>query len=64
MDLQERIDALTQEMEKLDPRSRRLFRSAQRDRELELVLHAHDSARAAPRTESILRGLGFKEPGL
>ena len=29
--------------------------------ELELVLHAHDTARLRPRTESILRGLGFKD---
>jgi ATP-binding cassette subfamily F protein 3 len=61
MDLQERIDALTQEMEKLDPRSAAYSEVLNEIGELELVLHAHDSARLRPRTESILRGLGFKD---
>ncbi|MCD8063885.1 ABC-F family ATP-binding cassette domain-containing protein [Akkermansia sp.] len=61
MGLQERIDALTQEMEKLDPRSAAYSEVLNEIGELELVLHAHDSARLRPRTESILRGLGFKD---
>ena len=61
MDLQERIDALTREMAGLDPRSAAYSEVLNEIGELELVLHAHNSARLRPRTESILRGLGFKD---
>ncbi|WP_302014424.1 ABC-F family ATP-binding cassette domain-containing protein [uncultured Akkermansia sp.] len=61
MDLQKRIDSLTQEMAGLDPRSAAYSEVLNEIGELELVLHAHDSARLRPRTESILRGLGFKD---
>ena len=61
MELQTRIDALTKEMAELDPRSAAYSEVLNEIGELELVLHAHDSARLRPRTESILRGLGFKD---
>lgn len=61
MDLQQRIDALTQDMAGLDPRSAAYSEVLNEIGELELVLHAHDTARLRPRTESILRGLGFKD---
>lgn len=61
MDLQKRIDVLTKEMAELDPRSAAYSEVLNEIGELELVLHAHDSARLRPRTESILRGLGFKD---
>lgn len=61
MDLQERIDVLTREMAGLDPRSAAYSEVLNEIGELELVLHAHNSARLRPRTESILRGLGFKD---
>lgn len=61
MDIQQRIDALTQDMAGLDPRSAAYSEVLNEIGELELVLHAHDTARLRPRTESILRGLGFKD---
>lgn len=61
MDIQQRIDTLTQEMAALDPRSAAYSEVLNGIGELELVLHAHDTARLRPRTESILRGLGFKD---
>lgn len=61
MDLQERIDVLTADMATLDPRSAAYSDVLNEIGELELVLHAHDTARLRPRTESILRGLGFKD---
>ena len=64
MDLQERIDVLTREMAGLDPRSAAYSEVLNEIGELELVLHAHNSARLRPRTESILRGLGFKAGGM
>ena len=45
----------------LDPRSAAYSEVLNEIGELELVLHAHNSARLRPRTESILRGLGFKD---
>lgn len=61
MDIQQRIDALTQDMVELDPRSAAYSEVLNEIGELELVLHAHDTARLRPWTESILRGLGFKD---
>ena len=61
MDIQQRIDALTQDMAGLDPRSAAYSEVLNEIGEQELVLHAHDTARLRPRTESILRGLGFKD---
>lgn len=61
MDIQQRIDALTQDMAGLDPRSAAYSEVLNEIGELELVLNAHDTARLRPQTESILRGLGFKD---
>ncbi len=61
MDLQGRIDALSKDMAGLDPRSSVYSELLNEIGELELQLHAHDTARLRPRTESILRGLGFKD---
>lgn len=61
MGLQERIDSLSQGMVGLDPRSSAYSEVLNEIGELELILHAHDSARLRPRAESILRGLGFKD---
>lgn len=61
MGLQERIDSLSQGMVGLDPRSSAYSKVLNEIGELELILHAHDSARLRPRAESILRGLGFKD---
>ncbi len=61
IDLQRRIDELTQELARLDSRSAPYSRTLDEIGELELQLHAHDTARLRPRTESILRGLGFKD---
>ena len=48
MDLQERIDVLTREMAGLDPRSAAYSEVLNEIGELELVLHAHNSARLRP----------------
>lgn len=61
MDIQQRIDALTGDMAALDPRSAAYSDVLNQIGELELTLHSHDTARLRPRTESVLRGLGFKE---
>ncbi len=61
MDMQRRVDELTERLSHLDPRSSAYSETLESIGELELVLHAHDTARLKPAAESILRGLGFSE---
>lgn len=61
MQMQQRIDELTEQMKKEDPRSSVYAGILDEIGELELILHAHDTARLKPKAESILRGLGFKD---
>lgn len=61
MMMQQRIDELTKELSQVDPRSSVYSELLNEIGELELVLHAHDTARLRPQAESILRGLGFKD---
>lgn len=61
MELQHRIDDLTKELAHLDPRSSAYSETLDSIGEMELILNDHDLARLKPRSESILRGLGFKE---
>ncbi len=58
--LQERIDQLSAELGKLDPRSSPYAETLETIGELELKLEAADPARMKPRIESILQGLGFR----
>ena len=59
--LRERIDRLSHELTKLDPRSSPYAELLEEIGGLELQLDATDPARMKPRIESVLKGLGFKE---
>lgn len=61
MEMQRRVDMLTERLRKEDPRSSSYSEVLEEIGEVELVLHSHDLARLRPQAESILRGLGFKE---
>lgn len=61
LDVRHRIDELSEQLQHLDRRSSPYSDMLEEIGELELTLHAHDIARLKPRTESILRGLGFKD---
>ncbi len=58
--LQEKIDRLSAELPKLDPRSSPYAEMLEEIGGLELQLEATDPARLKPRAESVLQGLGFK----
>jgi len=58
--LREKIDRLSAELEKLDPRSSPYGDLLEEIGELELLLDDTDPARMKPRIESVLKGLGFK----
>jgi ATP-binding cassette subfamily F protein 3 len=60
MALREKIDRLSHELEKLDPRSSPYGDMLEEIGELELQLDATDPARMKPRIESVLKGLGFQ----
>ncbi|MEY3896395.1 MAG: hypothetical protein RLZZ214_1915 [Verrucomicrobiota bacterium] len=60
MALREKIDRLSHELEKLDPRSSPYGDLLEEIGELELQLDATDPARMKPRIESVLKGLGFQ----
>ena len=60
MALSEKIDRLSNELIKLDPRSSPYGDLLEEIGELELLLDATDPARMKPRIESVLKGLGFR----
>ncbi len=60
MALSEKIDRLSNELTKLDPRSSPYGDLLEEIGELELLLDATDPARMKPRIESVLKGLGFQ----
>lgn len=60
-ELQREIDEMTEALQELDPRSSTYSDLLDKIGARELVLHNHDLARLKPKTESILRGLGFKD---
>ena len=61
MALSEKIDRLSNELVKLDPRSSPYGDLLEEIGELELLLDATDPARMKPRIESVLKGLGFQQ---
>ncbi|MEG0143819.1 MAG: ABC-F family ATP-binding cassette domain-containing protein [Akkermansia sp.] len=58
---QKRIDELSASLGKLDPRSSTYSDVLDEIGDLEFNLNSHDLARLKPKTESILRGLGFRD---
>jgi ATP-binding cassette subfamily F protein 3 len=61
MALQEKIERLSAELEKLDPRSSPYGDLLEEIGELELLLDDTDPARMKPKVESVLQGLGFSK---
>ena len=59
--LQEKIERLSAELEKLDPRSSPYGDLLEEIGELELMLDDTDPARMKPKVESVLQGLGFSK---
>jgi ATP-binding cassette, subfamily F, member 3 len=59
--LRGRIERLSQELAKLDPRSSPYAEMLEEIGGLELQLDATDPSRMKPRIESVLKGLGFRE---
>ena len=59
--LRAKIDRLSHELARLDPRSSPYAGMLEEIGELELQLDATEPARMKPRIESVLKGLGFKE---
>ncbi len=59
--LREKIDRLSHELTRLDPRSSPYAEMLEEIGGLELQLDATDPARMKPRIESVLKGLGFRE---
>lgn len=59
--LREKIDRLSHELEKLDPRSSPYGELLEEIGELELQLDAVDPDRMKPKIESVLQGLGFSK---
>jgi ATP-binding cassette, subfamily F, member 3 len=59
--LREKIDRLSHELTKLDPRSSPYGDLLEEIGELELRLDATDPARMKPKIESVLKGLGFRD---
>ncbi|MCH7225202.1 ABC-F family ATP-binding cassette domain-containing protein [Haloferula sp. A504] len=60
LELQSRIDRLSGELTKLDPRSSPYAELLEEIGGLELRLEASDPSRMKPKVESVLQGLGFK----
>ena len=58
--LRERIERLSHELERLDPRSSPYAEALDEIGGLELRLEAADPSRMKPRIESVLKGLGFR----
>ena len=63
-ELQTKIDRLSTELEKLDPRSAPFSELLNEIGDLELRLEGHDPARMRPRIQAVLGGLGFKPEDL
>lgn len=61
IELRERIERLSEELTKLDPRSSPYAEMLNDIGTLELQLDSADPARMKPRIESVLKGLGFRE---
>ena len=60
LELQKKIDRLSEELGKLDPRSSPYGDLLEEIGELELQLDNNDPAQMKPKVESVLQGLGFK----
>ena len=61
VELQQRVDEYSANLQKLDSASEEYRETLEEIGRLELILHDRDAARLRPRTESILRGLGFAD---
>ncbi len=61
MALKEKVDRLSDELVKLDPRSSPYGDLLEEIGELELQLYANDPSLMKPKIESVLKGLGFQE---
>ena len=61
MALKEKVDRLSDELVKLDPRSSPYGELLEEIGELELGLYANDPSLMKPKIESVLKGLGFQE---
>lgn len=59
--LSARVDALSEKLGNLQPGTGEYAATLEEIGELELELHDRDASRMKPRTESILRGLGFSD---
>jgi ATP-binding cassette, subfamily F, member 3 len=61
MALKEKVDRLSEELVKLDPRSSPYGDLLEEIGELELKLYANDPSLMKPKIESVLKGLGFQD---
>ena len=61
VELQQRVDEYSADLQQLDSASEEYRETLEEIGRLELILHDRDAARLRPRTESILRGLGFAD---
>ena len=61
VELQQRVDEYSADLQRLDSVSEEYRETLEEIGRLELILHDRDAARLRPRTESILRGLGFAD---
>ncbi len=61
VELQQVVDELSADLQKLDATSAEYKDTLEEIGRLELILHDRDATRLRPRTESILRGLGFAD---
>ncbi len=64
MQLQEQIDELDAQLEKLDPTSDKYADALEDIGELQLRLEHHDASRMKPQIETVLQGLGFSHDDL
>ena len=61
VELQQTVEELSATLQQLDSAGEEYRETLEEIGRLELILHDRDAARLRPRTESILRGLGFSE---
>lgn len=61
VELQQIVDELSADLQKLDAAAPEYKDTLEEIGRLELILHDRDASRLRPRTESILRGLGFAD---
>ena len=61
VELQQRVDEYSSDLQQLDSASDTYRETLEEIGRLELILHDRDASRLRPRTEAILRGLGFAE---